>query len=244
METEIWKEIPEYEGKYDVSNYGRVKSLSRIIMRSGKYPFLSKELMLKQSVHSDGYLGVCLGNKNGRKSIKTHQLVAMAFLGHKRCSFRIVVDHVDNNCLNNKLENLQLITHRDNSIKDRVINHKYSGVTFEKRRKKWVGRISLNNKHYTTTYFKDEEEAYLEYIGLRNKLGVDLPIRFELSKYGMVETLNINKDNIEVKITDGFKGDYESTMRIGETIWKHYNQYRNVILAKKSNDFCHYIFSK
>ena len=220
METEIWKEIPEYEGKYEVSNYGRVKSLSRIIMKCGKHPSLSKELMLKQAVHDDGYLGVSLYGNNSKKSIKTHQLVAMAFLGHKRCSFRIVVDHIDNNCLNNKLENLQLISHRENSIKDKKItSHKYSGVTFEKRWKKWVGRISLNKKTYNTAYFKDEEEAYLEYIGLRNKLGVDLPIRFELSKYGMVETLNINKDNIEVKITDGFKGDYESTMRIGETIF-------------------------
>lgn len=244
METEIWKEIPEYEGKYEVSNYGRVKSLSRIIMKCGKHPSLSKEIMLKQSVHSDGYLGVCLGNKNGRKSIKTHQLVAMAFLGHKRCGLRIVVDHKDNNCLNNNLDNLQLVTTRENTIKDMVINHKYSGVTFNKSNKVWMGRIALNKKTYRTKSFKDEEEAYLEYIELRNKLGVDLPIRFELLKYGMVETLNINKDNIEVKITDGFKGDYESIMRIGETIWKHYNQYKNVILAKKSNDFCHYIFSK
>jgi frataxin-like iron-binding protein CyaY len=115
----------------------------------------------------------------------------MAFLGHKRCGLRIVVDHIDNNCLNNKLSNLQLVTQRQNTIKDMVISHKYSGVTFEKRRQKWVGRISLNNKHYNTTYFKDEDEAYLAYIDLRKRIGVDLPIRFDLYQFGKIETLNL-----------------------------------------------------
>lgn len=88
------------------------------------------------------------------------------------------------------------------------------------------------------------DEAYLAYIELRKNIGVDLPIRFELYKYGKIETLNLKEDKIEIKITDGFKGDYESTMRIGETIWKHYPEYKNVALAEKSDEFCHYIFSK
>lgn len=42
-EQEIWVDVPNYEGLYQVSNYGRVKSLSKLVLKNGKYPFYTKE---------------------------------------------------------------------------------------------------------------------------------------------------------------------------------------------------------
>lgn len=79
MDKEIWKDIPNYEGLYQISNYGRVKALAR--ERNNQYS--NKEIILKQSEDGKGYLQVIL-NKNGkRKGFKVHKLVANAFLDKK-----------------------------------------------------------------------------------------------------------------------------------------------------------------
>lgn len=167
MQNEIWKDIPNYEGMYQVSNLGRVKSLSRLKSnRNGSY--LSKEKVLKPYLTGNyiKYKTVKLGLKG--KNFKIHQLVAMAFLNHTPCGYKLVVDHKNDNPLDNRLENLQVVTQRHNTCKSqgRYLSQ-YKGVTWCKTRKKWVAKIRIGNKHINLGRFTDEYEAYLAY---QNKL--------------------------------------------------------------------------
>lgn len=155
MQNEIWKDIPEYEGLYQVSNLGNVKSL------------ISNKI-LKPNNDMYGRLYVNLHKNKKSKSKKIHQLVAMAFLGHKPCGYKLVVDHKDNNSLNNHIDNLQLISFRENSSKDKKgYSSKYVGVTWHKRDKKWTSSILINKKRIYLGYFENEIDAHNAY---QNKL--------------------------------------------------------------------------
>jgi len=116
---EIWKDVLNYEGLYQVSNLGRVKSLKRKVRHfSGERLVL--ERILKGGVNDKGYILVNLGKKGTKKVFAVHKLVAIAFLNHKPCGYKLVVDHIDNNKLNNKLENLQIITQQENVLKSKI----------------------------------------------------------------------------------------------------------------------------
>ena len=100
--------------------------------------------------------------KNGNKSV--HQLVAMAFLGHVPCGHKIVVDHINHDKLNNRLENLQLITNRENCSKDvKNKSSKYTGVSWDKARNKWVSQIKINGKTVPLGRYKCELVASIVY---------------------------------------------------------------------------------
>lgn len=156
---EIYKDIPNYEGFYQVSNLGNVKSLERTVKYwRGKRTI--KEKVLKSAKEGNGYLIVALSKNNKYKSIKIHKLVALAFLGHTSKGYDgLIVDHIDNNKLNNKLENLQLITARENCSKDRKGSSKYTGVSWNKKANKWQSHITINYKLKNLGYFTDELEA-------------------------------------------------------------------------------------
>jgi hypothetical protein len=164
---EIWKDIPNYEGIYQVSNLGNVKSLKRYKLIRGKFYYEVKERVLKISTNRDGYCIVHL-HKNSIGSVKKiHQLVAMAFLNHKPCGYKIVVDHIDNNKLNNRLENLQLITQRENVTKNTINKSGITGVIWIESRKKWKSYIYINKKLKHLGYFNSKQDANSAY---QNKL--------------------------------------------------------------------------
>lgn len=104
MEKEIWKDIPGYEGFYQVSNIGRVRSLDRVTKKwDGER--LSKGIIMKQAANIKGYLFVQLF-KDGVGKIKTvHRLVAEAFLPNDGRLPQI--NHKDENKRNNCVENLE-----------------------------------------------------------------------------------------------------------------------------------------
>jgi len=160
---EIWKDVPNYEGFYQVSNLGNVKSVNRKIIGVDGKQKIFKGKIIKQSKNAYGYLFISLSKESKAKQIRTHQLVAMAFLGHKPCGFTLVVDHIDNNCLNNNLNNLQVVTNRLNTSKDRKGTSKYAGVYLYKRIKKWNAQIYFNGKIKSLGYFNNEYDAHLAY---------------------------------------------------------------------------------
>ena len=163
---EIFKDIPSYKGLYQISNFGRVKSLKRYAnIKNGKR--IVKEKVLKNTFNkSNNCYQINLSIDNEAKVYKIHQLVAMAFLNHKPNGLKLIVDHIDHNPLNNNLDNLQLITHRENLSKDKFryeTSSKYVGVDWKKSHKKWRASININGKNKHLGFFNNEYDAHLAY---------------------------------------------------------------------------------
>jgi hypothetical protein len=114
-QTEIWKDIPGYEGLYQVSNLGNVKSCSRI-RKGGRYNCVRtyKEKQLKNIKNPYGYIYVQLYGENHTKKYFTHRLVALAFVlnPEKKPS----VNHINGIKHDNRVENLEWVTHSENTI--------------------------------------------------------------------------------------------------------------------------------
>lgn len=107
MQEEIWKDIEGYEGKYQISNLGNVKSLSRKITTHGKsYRILPERIISPKKVNS--YLSVILYDSLSCKSFKIHRLVAQAFI-HNPNNYP-QVNHIDGNKENNCVDNLEWCT--------------------------------------------------------------------------------------------------------------------------------------
>ena len=150
---EVFKDIPGYEGVYQISDLGRVKSLK-----------LNRERILKPIVSGNGYLFVNLFCEGKQKNITVHQLVAIVFLNHTPCGHKIVVDHINCDEQDNRLSNLQLISNRENLSKDKKgYTSKYTGVCWKKQNKKWISQIIINGKAKYLGLFTDEYDAHLAY---------------------------------------------------------------------------------
>ena len=127
MENEIWKNINGYEGSYQVSNLGRVKSLRRIIKCKNGVSRTINERILKQNEDmcngTYGYLIVCLCKNCKSKFFKVHKLVLEHFINKKPKG--LICCHNDGNRLNNKSDNLRWDTYKSNvqdAIKHKVFN--------------------------------------------------------------------------------------------------------------------------
>jgi len=152
-QIEIWKDVVGYEGIYQISNLGRVKSLK-----------FGRERIIMAYANGRGYLLVGLLKEGLKGTRAIHQLVAESFLEHTPCGHKVVVDHIDNNKLNNNVENLQLITQRDNSSKDKKgYSSKYVGVSWNKFNQKWATRITIKGKYKHLGYFINELDASKAY---------------------------------------------------------------------------------
>lgn len=164
---EIWKDVIGYEGHYKVSNLGSIKSLSRI-RKAGEGYYKTKEIILKQSTSTNKRLTINLSKENITKTRLVHQLVAESFLGHISNGLKLVIDHIDDNYLNNKVDNLQIVTQRFNARKTQGRDSsKYKGVHWCKRSKKWRATIRINKNKKHLGLFICELEAHKAY---QNKL--------------------------------------------------------------------------
>lgn len=167
---EIFKDIIGFEGYYQISNLGRVKSLKRTIPHpyTGYQTF--KEKILLYILNNHGYSRVNLSKKGFRRSIQVHHLVWDNFGKSKRNGHKLQVDHIDENKLNNRIDNLQLLTPRQNTSKrdfNRDTSSKYTGVYWDKSRNKWRAMIRIKGKCTHIGNFKTELEAAQAY---QNKL--------------------------------------------------------------------------
>lgn len=107
MEIEIWKDVIGYEGLYQVSNLGRIKSLRRTITKSNGKSMCVAERILK-SFFNRGYEYVTLSKEAKQPNLKVHRLVAEAFLPND--NNLPDVNHIDENKANNRVENLEWCT--------------------------------------------------------------------------------------------------------------------------------------
>jgi hypothetical protein len=129
MENEIWKDVPKFEGIYQVSNLGRVKSLKRKARNTiyGSFRPINEKI-LSQKKEKSGYMAVNLCIKRKGKYRRVHTLVLEAFVGIRQD--KMCCCHNDGNRQNNKLSNLRYDTYKGNA-KDRIrhgtvphLNHK------------------------------------------------------------------------------------------------------------------------
>ena len=126
MKNEEWRDVVGYEGLYQVSSEGRVKSLKRKGRR--------KERILKHQIDRNGYLrlNLCAGGKS--RLLFVHRLVCQAF--HENPDNNPCVNHIDENKTNNAARNLEWCTYEENN------NH----GTRNERASKPVGQYSLEGK--------------------------------------------------------------------------------------------------
>ena len=164
MNKEIWKAVKGYEGLYEVSNLGRVKSLDRIVKKSDGRKLTVNERILKPMINITGYFYNKLSNRGVIKTKRIHQLVAESFLNHIPCGLKLVVNHINFDRTDNRVENLEIVTARENSnLKHLTSTSQYTGVSWNKANKKWIAIIFVNGKNKYLGLFTDEYKAHLAY---------------------------------------------------------------------------------
>lgn len=110
---EIWKDVKEYEGLYQISNLGNVKSLDRYIINKNRDKQYFPGKYLSQGI-GDNYLKVTLSKNNKQRTFRIHILVARAFIPNPEN--KPEVNHIDGNKKNNKVNNLEWNTRSENEL--------------------------------------------------------------------------------------------------------------------------------
>ena len=156
--TEEWRPIEGYEGLYEVSNTGRVRSLDRYVRSKSKSYRLQKGSILSPFT-TNGYLCVILQASQVTRKFRIHRLVAQAFLPNP--DNLPEVNHRDEDKTNNRVDNLEFCDHKYNNnygsrnirIRDTLIKNGY-----------WTGlRSGLSKKEYNLKYYQDNKEKLREY---------------------------------------------------------------------------------
>ena len=114
-----FRDVPGYEGLYEASSCGVVRSKDRVVKHG--YSGLSKRKgkELKYSTDKDGYFVIRL-SKDGEPKYKfVHQVIAMTFLNHKTSGSKIQINHKNKDKTNNSVQNLEVLTAKEHIAKDR-----------------------------------------------------------------------------------------------------------------------------
>lgn len=181
--TELWKDISGYEGLYQISNLGNVKSLERI-NRNGR---LVHERILIPSVGGSGYLQVNLSKDNKAKIHQIHRLVAMKYIDNPENKQQ--VDHIDNIKSNNCAKNLRWVTPKENMnniiTKNTLLNRPERKLTEE-----WKQRISEGMKGRV---FSKESREKLSKSKMGHKVSKEFREKISTSHSKEIICLNDNK---------------------------------------------------
>ena len=135
QKEEIWKDIKGYEGRYQVSNKGLVKSLTHVTIREDGKKLPIKGRILKPMSNFNGYLQVSLCDSSGKvKRFYVHRLVCEAF--HENPKNKPCVNHIDEDKTNNIASNLEWCTYEENN------NHGTHNARAAKTKSKPVGQYT------------------------------------------------------------------------------------------------------
>lgn len=113
LKNEEFRNVLGYETKYQVSNYGRVKSVPRVYRQSRGYRKV-EERIIKCSSKNNGYFRISIREHGGFKYKMVHRLVGEVFLDNP--SNKPQINHKDKNRQNNRIDNLEWVTQRENVI--------------------------------------------------------------------------------------------------------------------------------
>ena len=158
--AEIWKDIKGYEGLYQISNEGRVKSLKRWDVN--KKTMIDANIIMHPTDNGKGYKIVSLRKNTKRKNHYVHRLVAEAFI--PKNGDKNHVNHLDYDRGNNAVENLEWCTQKENihysiprMMHRKTFSHTNTGekyIYYRKSRDRF--RVVVNNKEYATYKTLDE----------------------------------------------------------------------------------------
>lgn len=158
--TEIWQSIAGYDGLYEVSNLGRVRSKERTIRQKNGRVRHFPEVVLKPIKIKSGYFGINLYSNGVIKQHKLHRVVAAAFIGVSD----LPIHHKDHNKANNSADNLCYVTNAENTafyyneIRGGK-SSKFTGVYYSKNRKKWAAEVRECGKSKYIGLFDTEAAA-------------------------------------------------------------------------------------
>ncbi len=176
QQSEEWRDVPGYEGLYRVSNLGRMYACDRIRKhwKGGDSLFKGSIMSPSYNKKGSGYYQINLKGSNGiLKCFFIHQLVMLAFVGP---SNGMDIDHLNMISTDNRLCNLQYVTHKENVIrgfaskKDKTTS-KYVGVSLDSRSGKWHSYSANNSqKRKNIGYFNCETRAYIERLNFERSI--------------------------------------------------------------------------
>lgn len=187
--NEVWKDIPGYEGCYQASSLGNIKSLSRLVGHPKGGLKLTKEKIIKKQKGSNGYLIVGI-YKNGEGGSKTvHRLIALTFIENP--DNKKEVNHKDGHKKNNTVENLEWATVSEN-------RHHAFDTGLQKGPMHMLGMKGALCKHSKPVFkllLSGKRIRYVSTIDAQIKTGVD---RSMISKCAMGK----------MKMAGGYKWEY------------------------------------
>ena len=183
MNKEIWKDVIGYEGLYQVSNHGRIKSLK-----------FNKERILKPGLNNTGYFIVNLFINNKSKIYKIHRLIAIHFVPNP--VNKPQVNHKDGNKLNNHVDNLEWCTRSEN------MKHAWKNGLCENVRKKAIKQGSMNGKEYLSKKVQCIETGIVYESGIQaeRKTGINNSNISKCCK-GKRKSVGKHPDNKKIKLT-------------------------------------------
>ena len=152
---EEWRDIAGYEGKYQVSNLGNVRSVDRTFINTCGVTVTRKGTVLKPNPHRDGYLKVTM-HKGGRGNVTViHRCVANAFIPNEKNLPQ--VNHKDGNKQNNTVENLEWCTAFDNMNHAKQQGLRNKALEYAKSKRKAV--IATNIQSGKETFYESVHAA-------------------------------------------------------------------------------------
>jgi len=126
---EIWQPIPDYESAYEVSSYGRVRSIDKLVKSGLRHnqEVERRGKILKQNMKRNGYMTVDLSSENRVRTSTVHRIVAKVFIPNTENKPQ--VNHKNGNKSDNRVENLEWVTAKENMV------HRYTTLGHIGKRK-------------------------------------------------------------------------------------------------------------
>ena len=153
MEKEIWKDVPDYSGYYQCSNFGRLKSISRKKESYCKYNYSNigkKEMFIGSLNKTTGYIQCSLSKNGSHKTYYVHEVIAITFLNYIKIGRSVCINHIDGNRSNNNVSNLEVVTMSYNVLdgfkRGRVIHNKRK-INCKNARYRPIHRYNLNGDY-------------------------------------------------------------------------------------------------
>ena len=175
---EVWKDIKGYEGLYQVSNLGRVKSLERYVIRkNNKGRQLIHKKILVSCVNTHGYMSLSLSKNNKGVNHRVHRLVATAFI--PKVDNKNIINHKNGIKTDNNVNNIEWASYSDNLL------HAYkTGLNGQNRKVKVIiienREEHLFNSMKDASLFMGEGKWYVSYYNKYHNANMNKKYRWEL----------------------------------------------------------------